>query len=65
MAKKYSVDLRWTNPGVAKYLIESWEFTEFMDAFNHAKEKADKVTDEFFLELRDGNEVIASFNQKQ
>lgn len=48
----FIVDLRWTNPGPAKYLMDSWNFNSFMDAYRFAKDLASKTTDEYFVEIR-------------
>jgi hypothetical protein len=61
---KYQVDLRWTNPGVAKYLIDSWSFDEFHEAFYHAQKIASTLDDEHFVEVRQDGELIAKLNER-
>lgn len=51
--RKYHVDLRWSNPGPAKYLIDSWERDDFMDAFYLAQEKAKVLEEGHFIEIRE------------
>lgn len=51
--KTFYVDLRWTNPGEVKYLIDSWSFGSFMEAFYHAQKICENMQSEHFVEIRD------------
>jgi hypothetical protein len=61
---KYSINLRMKNPGPAKYLLDSVEANEFMDAFHLAKNMADDANEEQFVEIFDNEskDVVATFN---
>lgn len=61
---RYTVCVRLKNPGPAKYLMESQDADDFMDAFYGAKRAAEKADKDCFVEIVDNNsgETIATFN---
>ena len=66
MNKKYSVQVRMKNPGVTKYLMESSDHDSFMSAFYYAQKQVDRISSDYFIEIRDAesNEKMASFNER-
>jgi len=62
---KYAVYLRMKNLGPAKFLIDSWQFDDFMSAFHHAKDVAGKLEQDHFVEICESKsgEKLAGFNE--
>ena len=60
---KYSVNLRMKNPGPAKYLIDSRDASDFMEAFGMATRMAAEIDKDHFVEIFDNeiNERAAHF----
>ena len=65
--KKYHIELRLANPGPVKYLIDCWEKDDFMEAFHFAKDRAQKLDSEHFIEIVevDTGATVISFNEKR
>ena len=61
---RYSVNVRMKNPGPAKYLIDSSETNDFMDAFYAGKRAAMEIDSDHFVEIFDNetNDVLMTFN---
>ena len=61
---KYSINLRMKKPGPAKYLIDSREEDNFMEAFRAATRMAAEIDNDHFVEIFDNdiNERVADFN---
>lgn len=62
---RYSVQMRMNNPGVTKFLLESVDKDDFMEAFQLANEMADKCDKDSFVEIvnADNGDKICKFQE--